>query len=45
MRCSLWYRNLRAAQADPVAARALYDDREVSALLRNTISMSCVARR
>ena len=35
-----WYRDLRAALADPVAARALYDDREVSALLRNTISIT-----
>jgi acetylornithine deacetylase/succinyl-diaminopimelate desuccinylase-like protein len=37
-----WYRDLRAALADPVAARALYDDREVSALLRNTISITVV---
>ena len=35
-----WYRDLRAALADPVAARTLYDDREVSALLRNTISIT-----
>ena len=35
-----WYRDLRTALADPVAARALYDDREVSALLRNTISIT-----
>jgi len=35
-----WYRDLRSALADPVAARALYDDREVSALLRNTISIT-----
>jgi acetylornithine deacetylase/succinyl-diaminopimelate desuccinylase-like protein len=35
-----WYRDLRAAIADPAAARALYDDREVSALLRNTVSIT-----
>ena len=35
-----WYRDLRAALADPAAARTLYDDREVSALLRNTISIT-----
>ena len=35
-----WYRDLRAALADPAAARALYDDREVSALLRNTVSIT-----
>jgi acetylornithine deacetylase/succinyl-diaminopimelate desuccinylase-like protein len=35
-----WYRDLRAALADPVASRTLYDDREVSALLRNTISIT-----
>jgi acetylornithine deacetylase/succinyl-diaminopimelate desuccinylase-like protein len=38
-----WYRDLAAALKDPVAARALYDDRDVSALLRNTISIT-VAR-
>jgi acetylornithine deacetylase/succinyl-diaminopimelate desuccinylase-like protein len=35
-----WYRDVRAALADPVAARNLYDDREVSALLRNTVSIT-----
>jgi len=35
-----WYRDMRAALADPVAARTLYEDREVSALLRNTISIT-----
>jgi acetylornithine deacetylase/succinyl-diaminopimelate desuccinylase-like protein len=35
-----WYRDVRAALADPVVARTLYDDREVSALLRNTISIT-----
>jgi acetylornithine deacetylase/succinyl-diaminopimelate desuccinylase-like protein len=35
-----WYRDMRAALADPVAARILYEDREVSALLRNTISIT-----
>jgi acetylornithine deacetylase/succinyl-diaminopimelate desuccinylase-like protein len=35
-----WYRDVRAALADPVAARTLYDDREVSALLRNTVSIT-----
>jgi acetylornithine deacetylase/succinyl-diaminopimelate desuccinylase-like protein len=37
-----WYRDIRAALRDPEAARALYDDREVSALLRNTISITIV---
>lgn len=37
-----WYRDLAAAVRDPEAARALYDDREVSALLRNTISITVV---
>jgi acetylornithine deacetylase/succinyl-diaminopimelate desuccinylase-like protein len=37
-----WYRDIRAALGDPRAARALYDDREVSALLRNTISITVV---
>ncbi len=37
-----WYHDLRAALADPEAARALYDDREVSAMLRNTISITVV---
>jgi acetylornithine deacetylase/succinyl-diaminopimelate desuccinylase-like protein len=35
-----WYRDMRAALADPIAARTLYEDREVSALLRNTISIT-----
>ena len=37
-----WYRDLRKALLDPEAARALYDDREASALLRNTISITVV---
>jgi acetylornithine deacetylase/succinyl-diaminopimelate desuccinylase-like protein len=37
-----WYRDIRAALRDPQAARALYDDRDVSALLRNTISITIV---
>jgi acetylornithine deacetylase/succinyl-diaminopimelate desuccinylase-like protein len=37
-----WYRDIRAALRDPNAARTLYDDREVSALLRNTISITVV---
>jgi acetylornithine deacetylase/succinyl-diaminopimelate desuccinylase-like protein len=37
-----WYRDLERALADPAAARALYDDRDVSALLRNTISITVV---
>ena len=37
-----WYRDIRAALQDPVAARALYEDRDVSALLRNTISITIV---
>ena len=37
-----WYRDIRAALRDPRAARTLYDDREVSALLRNTISITVV---
>jgi acetylornithine deacetylase/succinyl-diaminopimelate desuccinylase-like protein len=37
-----WYRDVRAALRDPEAARALYDDRDVSALLRNTISITIV---
>jgi acetylornithine deacetylase/succinyl-diaminopimelate desuccinylase-like protein len=35
-----WYRDIRAAAADPAIARSLYDDREVSALLRNTVSIT-----
>src|SRR5262249_53079845 len=37
-----WYRDIRKALKDPVAARTLYDDREVSSLLRNTISITVV---
>lgn len=39
---SRWYRDITAALRDPAAARQLYDDREVSALLRNTISITVV---
>ena len=39
---SQWYRDITAALRDPAAARELYDDREVSALLRNTISITVV---
>jgi acetylornithine deacetylase/succinyl-diaminopimelate desuccinylase-like protein len=37
-----WYLDLAKAVRDPEAARTLYDDREVSALLRNTISITIV---
>ncbi len=37
-----WYRDVATALRDPVAARVLYDDRDVSALLRNTISITVV---
>jgi acetylornithine deacetylase/succinyl-diaminopimelate desuccinylase-like protein len=37
-----WYRDIEAALRDPEAARVLYDDRDVSALLRNTISITIV---
>jgi acetylornithine deacetylase/succinyl-diaminopimelate desuccinylase-like protein len=37
-----WYRDLRKALLDPEAAAALYEDREASALLRNTISITVV---
>jgi acetylornithine deacetylase/succinyl-diaminopimelate desuccinylase-like protein len=37
-----WYRDLGAALRDPAVAEALYDDRDVSALLRNTISITVV---
>jgi acetylornithine deacetylase/succinyl-diaminopimelate desuccinylase-like protein len=37
-----WYRDMRAAIQDPRAAETLYADREVSALLRNTISITIV---
>lgn len=39
---SEWYRDIRKALSDPEAARVLYDDREVSALLRNTVSITIV---
>ena len=41
-RARSWYRDIRKAVEDPEAARALYDDREVSALLRNTVSITVV---
>jgi acetylornithine deacetylase/succinyl-diaminopimelate desuccinylase-like protein len=37
-----WYRNLARAIRDPSVAGTLYEDREVSALLRNTISITIV---
>src|SRR5712691_5349946 len=37
-----WYRDLKKALLDPEAAQALYEDREASALLRNTISITVV---
>jgi acetylornithine deacetylase/succinyl-diaminopimelate desuccinylase-like protein len=37
-----WYADLRKALLDPEAAQALYEDREASALLRNTISITVV---
>jgi acetylornithine deacetylase/succinyl-diaminopimelate desuccinylase-like protein len=37
-----WYRDLPQAIQDEKAARTLYDDREVSALLRNTVSITVV---
>jgi acetylornithine deacetylase/succinyl-diaminopimelate desuccinylase-like protein len=37
-----WYRDVGNALHDPEAARALYDDISVSALLRNTISITVV---
>lgn len=37
-----WYRDLGKAIQDDTVARTLYDDREVSALLRNTISITVV---
>jgi acetylornithine deacetylase/succinyl-diaminopimelate desuccinylase-like protein len=39
---SEWYRDIRKALADPAAAEALYEDRDVSALLRNTVSITIV---
>jgi acetylornithine deacetylase/succinyl-diaminopimelate desuccinylase-like protein len=41
-RRSEWYRDLRKALLDPEAAAALYEDRDVSALLRNTVSITVV---
>jgi acetylornithine deacetylase/succinyl-diaminopimelate desuccinylase-like protein len=37
-----WYRDLNRALLDPQAAQTIYDDREVSALLRNTVSITIV---
>jgi acetylornithine deacetylase/succinyl-diaminopimelate desuccinylase-like protein len=37
-----WYLDVETALRDPETARVLYDDREVSALLRNTISITVV---
>jgi acetylornithine deacetylase/succinyl-diaminopimelate desuccinylase-like protein len=37
-----WYKDVARAIQDPAVAQALYDDREVSALLRNTISITVV---
>jgi acetylornithine deacetylase/succinyl-diaminopimelate desuccinylase-like protein len=37
-----WYRDLTAAVRDPAVARTLYEDHDVSALLRNTISITVV---
>ncbi len=37
-----WYRDLPRAIQDEKVARTLYDDREVSALLRNTVSITVV---
>lgn len=37
-----WYRDLTEALRDPAVARTLYEDREVSALLRNTIAITMV---
>ena len=39
---SEWYRDLQRALLDPQVARTIYDDREASALLRNTISITIV---
>jgi acetylornithine deacetylase/succinyl-diaminopimelate desuccinylase-like protein len=39
---SEWYHDVRKALRDPALAQRLYDDREVSALLRNTISITVV---
>ena len=37
-----WYKDIATAIQDPAVARVLYDDREVSALLRNTVSITVV---
>lgn len=37
-----WYRDMGRALQDPETARILYEDRSVSALLRNTISITVV---
>jgi acetylornithine deacetylase/succinyl-diaminopimelate desuccinylase-like protein len=37
-----WYQDVSRAIQDPAVARVLYEDREVSALLRNTISITVV---
>jgi acetylornithine deacetylase/succinyl-diaminopimelate desuccinylase-like protein len=37
-----WYADIARALEDPAAAAALYDDRSVSSLLRNTISITVV---
>jgi len=41
-RRAAWYRDLGKALLDPEAAQALYEDRDASALLRNTISITVV---
>jgi acetylornithine deacetylase/succinyl-diaminopimelate desuccinylase-like protein len=37
-----WYKDIARAIQDPATAKVLYEDREVSALLRNTISITVV---
>lgn len=37
-----WYKDISRAIREPAVAQALYDDREVSALLRNTLSITVV---
>jgi acetylornithine deacetylase/succinyl-diaminopimelate desuccinylase-like protein len=37
-----WYKDVAKAIQDPAVAQVLYDDREVSALFRNTISITVV---
>jgi len=39
---SAWYGDIAGALREPAVARELYEDREVSALLRNTISITVV---